>query len=134
LQKENRVTISQKIRLALCLVLLFVTAAVATVAAFAQELPQSSRIAPRENDANFETQLYLILATNRETEEGKMPVTLQPVLNRLHETLTFKHYSLAASFLNRVKHNGRLEMTWVGRCWRRPLHRWAIPASINLQR
>lgn len=29
----------QKIRLALCLVLLFVTAAVATVAAFAQEAP-----------------------------------------------------------------------------------------------
>jgi hypothetical protein len=45
--------ISQKIRLTLCLVLLFVTAAVATVAAFAQEAPQSSRIAPRENDANF---------------------------------------------------------------------------------
>ena len=28
--------------------------------------------------------------------------------------LRFKRYSLAASFLNRVKHNGRLEMTWVG--------------------
>jgi hypothetical protein len=106
--------ISNKIRLAVCLVLLFVTAVLATVAAFAQESTPSSRVASRESDANFETQLYLILATNRETEEGKMPITLQPVLNRLHETLAFKHYSLAASFLNRVKDNGRLEMTWVG--------------------
>jgi hypothetical protein len=39
---------------------------------------------------------------------------LQPVIARLRETLAFKHYSLAASFLNRVKHNGRLEMSWVG--------------------
>jgi hypothetical protein len=104
----------KKIRLAVCLVVMCATAAFASGAAFAQESPQSSKIAPRGNDANFETQLFLILATNREVEEGKMPATLQPVLSRLHETLAFRHYNLAASFLNRVKHNGRLEMTWVG--------------------
>ena len=38
----------------------------------------------------------------------------QPFVTRLRDTLGFKHYSLAASFLNRVKHNGILEMTWVG--------------------
>ncbi|HKP35803.1 MAG TPA: hypothetical protein VJT71_03005 [Pyrinomonadaceae bacterium] len=103
-----------KIRLAVCLVIVCAIAALATTAAFAQESQQTSSVAPRESDANFETQLYLILATNRDAPEGKMPVVLQPVLNRLHETLSFKHYSLAASFLNRVKHNGRLEMTWVG--------------------
>jgi hypothetical protein len=104
--------IFQKIRLAVCLVILGVTTAFATVVTFGQQSPQS-RIAG-EDDANFETQLYLVLATNHDAEDGKMPVPLQPVLSRLHETLSFKHYSLAASFLNRVKHNGRLEMTWVG--------------------
>ena len=85
--------------------------------ALAQEstTPQKTANAlPREDETNLDTQLYLILATNRESEEGKMPAALQPVLARLHETLAFKHYSLAASFLNRVRHNGRLEMTWVG--------------------
>jgi hypothetical protein len=106
--------ISTKIRLVVCLTVLCVITVLASTATFAQDPQQASRVAPRENDANFETQLYLILATNRDTEDGKMPITLQPVLARLHEALTFKHYNLAASFLNRVKHNGRLEMTWVG--------------------
>jgi hypothetical protein len=106
--------ISTKIRLAVCLALLCAITILASTAVFAQDPQQASRVAPRENDANFETQLYLILATNRDGEDGKMPIALQPVLTRLHETLTFKHYNLAASFLNRVKHNGRLEMTWVG--------------------
>lgn len=107
--------ISQKIRLAVCLVIVGVASALVTVVAFGQESQQSARAtAPRENDTNFETQLFLILATNRDADEGKMPIALQPVVTRLRETLAFKHYSLAASFLNRVKHNGRLEMTWVG--------------------
>lgn len=107
--------ISKKIRLAVCLAIVGVASAFVTVAASGQEPQQSTRAAAqRENDTNFETQLYLILATNRDTEDGKMPVALQPVVMRLRETLAFKRYSLAASFLNRVKHNGRLEMTWVG--------------------
>jgi hypothetical protein len=85
--------------------------------ALAQESspPQkSANAAPREDETNLDTQLYLILATNRETEEGKLPVVLQPVVTRLRENLAFKHYSLAASFLNRVRPNGHLEMLWVG--------------------
>ena len=100
-----------RIFLFVCLIVLCALAP----AASAQDSSQLSRpSASREDDTNLDTQLYLILATNRESEEGKMPVVLQPVVTRLRETLAFKHYSLAASFLNRVKHNGRLEMTWVG--------------------
>ena len=85
-------------------------------AALAQDSNQSARTsaAQREDDTNLDTQLYLILATNREAEDGRMPAVLQPVVTKLRDTLGFKHYSLAASFLNRVKHNGTLEMTWVG--------------------
>jgi hypothetical protein len=84
-------------------------------AALAQDSNQTPRpAAQREDDTNLDTQLYLILATNRDGEDGKVPAVLQPVINRLRETLGFKHYSLAASFLNRVKHMGTLEMTWVG--------------------
>lgn len=68
----------------------------------------------KDDDANLDIQLYLILATNREGEDGKLPAALDPVVKRLRDSLPFKHYNLTATFLNRVKSNGRLEMSWVG--------------------
>ena len=109
--------ISTKIRLVVCLAVLCMCAVLLSPAAFGQDAGQSSRApagAQREDETNLDTQLYLILATNRDTEDGRIPDVLQPVLARLRETLSFKHYRLAASFLNRVKHEGWLEMSWVG--------------------
>jgi len=86
-------------------------------AALAQESsppPKTANTAPREDETNLDIQLFLILATNREVEDGKLPNALQPVVTRLRESMNFKHYSLAASLLNRVRHNGRLETSWVG--------------------
>jgi len=85
-------------------------------AAFCQDSSQSARAstAAREDETNLDTQLYLILATNRETEDGKMPGALDAVMKRLHESLTFKHYSLAGTFVNRVRNNGRIDVSWVG--------------------
>jgi hypothetical protein len=83
--------------------------------AFAQDSSQAARSsAVREDETNLDTQLYLILATNRETEDGRIPVALDAVMKRLHEALTFKHYSLAGTFVNRVRNNGRLDVSWVG--------------------
>ena len=96
---------------ALCCVL-FVTMA---PAAFCQDPSQPARsTATRDDETNLDTHLYLVLATNRETEDGKMPIALDSVMKRLHETLTFKHYSLAGTFLNRVRNNGRIDVSWVG--------------------
>ena len=85
-------------------------------AAFCQDPGQSIRAstAARDDETNLDTQLYLILATNRETEEGKLPVALDSVMKRLHESLTFKRYSLAGTFVNRVRNNGRIDVSWVG--------------------
>jgi len=77
------------------------------------QLPRASTAA-RDDETNLDTQLYLILATNRETEDGKMPIALDSVMKRLHESLTFKHYSLAGTFVNRVRNNGRIDVSWVG--------------------
>jgi len=68
----------------------------------------------RDDDTNLDTQLYLIYATNREVADGKLPIALESPMKRLRETLTFKHFNLAASFLNRVKNHGRLDVSWVG--------------------
>jgi hypothetical protein len=97
--------------LALCCVLLTMLAP----AAFGQESSQPARSSTlRDDETNLDTQLYLILATNRETEDGKIPAALDSVMKRLHESLTFKHYSLAGTFVNRVRNNGRLDVSWVG--------------------
>jgi len=77
-------------------------------------LGQEQRATSRDDDVNLDTQLYLILATNREVDEGKVPIVLDPIIKRLRESLTFKHYTIAGTFLNRVKNNGRLEVSWVG--------------------
>jgi len=98
--------------LALCCVLFSLMAP----AAFCQDSSQPARVstAARDDETNLDTQLYLILATNRETEDGKMPIALDSVMKRLHESLTFKHYSLAGTFVNRVRNNGRIDVSWVG--------------------
>jgi len=68
----------------------------------------------KDDDANLEIQLYLILASNRDVEDSKLPAALDPVVKRLRDSLPFKHYNLTGTFLNRVKNNGRLDMSWVG--------------------
>ena len=94
--------------------LLCAIAFTATPIAFGQEQPSTARTTTRDDDVNLDTQLYLILATNREVDEGKIPAGLEPIMKRLRETLPFKHYTLAGTFLNRVKNNARLEVSWVG--------------------
>ena len=91
----------------LCLILF-----AATPAVWCQS--QSAAAQTRDDDVNLDTQLYLILATNREVDEGKIPPVLDPIVKRLRESLSFKHYTIAGTFLNRVKNNGRLDVSWVG--------------------
>lgn len=86
----------------------------ATVVFTSARLASAQNVPPKDDDINVDTQLYLVLATNRDVDEGKMPVNLEPAMKRLRESLNFKHFSLAASFLNRVKNNGTLDVSWVG--------------------
>src|SRR6266849_7670860 len=99
----------------ICGALVFGAALAAAPNSFGQESNQPARAnAQREEDVNLDTQLYLILATNRDVEDARMPSTLEPVMKRLHDSLPFKHYTLAGTFLNRVRNSGRLEVSWVG--------------------
>ena len=107
----NLTKVHRAIFLALCCVLLTMMAP----PALAQDSSQPVRSAlARDDETNLDTQLYLILATNRETEDGRMPLALDSVMKRLHESLTFKHYSLAGTFVNRVRNGGRIDVSWVG--------------------
>lgn len=66
------------------------------------------------DDTNLDTQLYLIVGTNQEVDDAKLPASLDPVVKQLRSTLPFKNYRLAATLINRVKNEGRLDLSWIG--------------------
>jgi len=68
----------------------------------------------QEDQTNLETQLYLIVGTNQDVGESKIPASLDSVVRQLRASLPFKNYRLAATLINRVKNGGRLELSWIG--------------------
>src|SRR6266498_6055568 len=68
----------------------------------------------KDDETILDTQLYLLIATNQEVDDGKLPAALDPVIKQLRASLPFKNYRLAATLINRVKNDGRLNLQWVG--------------------
>ncbi|HVI72424.1 MAG TPA: hypothetical protein VM656_13185 [Pyrinomonadaceae bacterium] len=68
----------------------------------------------KDDETNLETQLYLILGTNQDVADAKMPTSLDSVVKELRAALPFKNYRLAATLINRVKNDSRLQLSWVG--------------------
>jgi len=68
----------------------------------------------REDETNLETQLYLIVGTTQVLPDEKLPASLDGVVKQLRAALPFKTYRLSATLINRVKNDGRLDLSWVG--------------------
>ena len=66
------------------------------------------------DETNLDTQLYLIVGTNQDVDDARLPASLEPVVRQLRATLPFKNYRLAATLINRVKNEGKLDLSWVG--------------------
>src|SRR4026209_2370386 len=66
------------------------------------------------DEPNLDTQLYLIVGTNQDVEDARLPAALDSVVKQLRATLPFKNYRLAATLINRVKNEGRLDLSWIG--------------------
>jgi len=101
----------QKVLSALVAVLMVALLIVVTSATSSAQEPKQN---DGEDQTNLDTQLYLIVATNQSVAEEKLPTSLDPVLKQLRATLPFKNYRLAATLLNRVKNEGRLDLSWIG--------------------
>lgn len=82
--------------------------------AVAQSTDEQSQREPKNAETNLDTQLYILIATNQEVDDMKLPTALDPVLKQLRASLPFKNYRLAATLINRVKNDGRLNLQWVG--------------------
>jgi hypothetical protein len=70
--------------------------------------------ANKEDEVNLETQLYLIVGTNQDVVESKLPTSLDTIIRQLRANLPFRNYRLAATLINRVKNQGRLDLSWIG--------------------
>jgi len=68
----------------------------------------------KEDETNLDTQLFLIVATNQPVNDEKLPASLDNVVKQLRAALPFKNYRLAATLINRVKNEGRLDLSWIG--------------------
>lgn len=90
---------------ALCCALLSLTAPVVLAQDSSSALPAFE---------NFDTELYLVMASNERPGETPLPASLDQVVKQLRGTLQFKNYSLGAILINRVKNNGSLSLTWIG--------------------
>jgi len=67
-----------------------------------------------EDETNLETQLFLIVGSNQEVGDSKLPASLDQVVKQMRAALPFKSYRLVSTLINRVKNNGRLQLNWVG--------------------
>jgi len=80
----------------------------------AQSSAQADTQVAKDDETNLDTQLYLIVATNQEVDDAKLPASLDLVIRQLRASLPFKNYRLAATLVNRVKNEGRLNLRWIG--------------------
>ena len=68
----------------------------------------------KEDETNLETHLFLIVASNQEVGDPKLPSSLDTIVKQLRASLPFKNYRLVSTLINRVKNDGRLQLNWVG--------------------
>ena len=94
--------------------ILFLGLAACSRQVFAQSSIPSAQSEKQDDETNLDTQLYLLVATNQDVDDAKLPGALEPVVKQLRASLRFKNYRLAATLLNRVKNNGRLYLKWIG--------------------
>jgi hypothetical protein len=96
--------------LALCLLAAFVN----VQAQDSNTSQTAAKQAEIKEETNLETQLYLIVGTDADVPDSKLPAALDTVVRQLRASLPFKNYRLAATMINRVKNEGRMELRWIG--------------------
>ena len=94
--------------------LMFLAVAGCSRQVFAQAATAAVDSDKQDDETNLDTQLYLLVATNQDVDDGKLPAALDPVVKQLRAALPFKNYRLAATLINRVKNNSRLNLKWIG--------------------
>ncbi len=93
---------------------ILLTCLVMVLAMSSSVFAQSAQSDKKDDDTNLDTQLYLVIGTNQDVDSTKVPQALESVIRQLRASLPFKNYRLAATLINRVKNDGRLNLQWIG--------------------
>ncbi|HTG95592.1 MAG TPA: hypothetical protein VL866_23530 [Pyrinomonadaceae bacterium] len=93
-----------------CALFVAIFLTISATTAKAQQVP----VPPIDPEANLDTQLYLIVGTNQDVDDARLPASLDNVIKQLRASLPFKNYRLAATLVNRVRNEGRLDLRWIG--------------------
>jgi hypothetical protein len=96
-------------RTALALLIVFA----ACVCAAAQDESGPQRTRPR-NDTNHEVLLHMLVTSSAQQDGAAVPRSLDGVVRQLRASLPPSEYRLAATFINRVKDGGGLEVKSAG--------------------
>lgn len=83
-------------------------------AAAAQDGGEASRREAPRGEINYEVQLHLLVTAEGAEAGAKVPQGLDGVVRQLKSSLPPADYKLAATFINRVRDGGRLEVKTVG--------------------
>ncbi|MGI8835559.1 MAG: hypothetical protein ACR2H4_02845 [Pyrinomonadaceae bacterium] len=110
----NPSRMSARILFAVLLTILSINGGEALAQSAADTSLQSTQAEKKDDETNLDTQLYLLVATNQDVDDAKLPAALESVIRQLRASLPFKNYRLAATLINRVKNDGRLNLRWVG--------------------
>jgi len=104
----------KRIAFVMLLLVLVVSGSQLLAQAATDDSQQASQTEKKDDETNLDTQLYLLVATNQDIDDAKLPASLESVVKQLRASLPFKNYRLAATLINRVKNDGRLNLRWVG--------------------
>lgn len=75
--------------------------------------PQQSVQADKKDDeTNLDTQLYMLIGSNQDADEAKLPASLESVIKQLRASLPFKNYRLSTTLINRVRNEGHFNLRW----------------------
>jgi hypothetical protein len=96
------------------LLLVFAVSGREVMAQSSSDASSPTQAEKKDDETNLDTQLYLLVATNQDVDDAKMPASLEAVIRQLRTSLPFKNYRLVATLINRVKNDGRLNLRWVG--------------------
>jgi hypothetical protein len=94
--------------------LVFALALACCGAAAAQDGGDPARKEAARAEINYEIQLHLLVTAGGAEAVEKVPQALDGVVRQLKSSLPPADYKLAASFINRVRDGGRLEVKTVG--------------------
>src|SRR2546423_6014011 len=85
-----------------------------TCTAVAQQSQPLAQAQPRASAANINVQIYLLVGSNQQAQDERLPQSLDAVMRELRSSLPFRSYRVMTTLVGRVQDGSRLNLRWGG--------------------